>query len=227
MSFNLNTSRKPEYTLNENLTDETINMYGISCKWLYSEKVNVDFVFNDFSHMKVGTDFKDITLLPEDSSNWEGDVAYNSFGFFNQWTQHLYISKAGMLSIYPDFLTNSNARSKVVNSLIITPSSTLLEITHVESFAEGINNLWGYADDPSSYKLTVKAYSNNLSDEGTNIKTEIKFGEGQDGEIFNHTENIDTTDIDQFFESLETTKTKQDTEADKISNSGGPFGSLG
>ena len=204
--MNLNHSRKPEYQLYENLSGEVINMMGIQCKWLYSERVNENFVFRDFSHFKVGKDYKDVTLMPQETMSWEGDVAYNNFGFYNQWTQQLFISKASMLDLYPDFLEKGNsARAKVVNSLLITPSSAILEVTHIESFTEGVNNVWGYADDPSTYKLTVKIYSNNLADEGVSeIKDSIRLAEGpedEDGvaEINDYDEVIDTSDIDNFF----------------------------
>lgn len=234
MAFNLNTSRKPERKLQENNINEIINIYGILCKYLYTEKINVDYnVFKDFSHLKVGEQYEDVYLLPEDTSNFEGDVNYNMFGFHNQWTQQLFISRASMIKLFPDFM--EEGRHELVNSLIVTPAGTLLEITHVESFTIGISNTWAYADLPSSYKLSVKIYDHNLSDEGiTSVKTSVDLEEGKDGEIFKHTEEIDTSDIDAFFETLETTKTaieqesitgtKQGTGANNTDN---PFGTLG
>jgi len=226
MGFNLNISRKPEFSLNENMTHEAINMYGIPVKWLYSEKVNKNFVFNDFTHMKVGKEYQDLYLMPEDTSNWEGDVAYNSFGIFNQWSQNLFISKASILKLYPDFLTEQGNRSKVLNSLLITPSNTILEVTHIESFNVGINNVWSFGDDTSVYKLTVKIYSNNLADEGTNIQDSIILDEDEIHDHFRHEEEIDTSDIDVFFNTLSVTKEKQDVEGSKISNNNNPFGSM-
>lgn len=209
-------------------------MYGMKCKYLYTEKINVDYnVFKDFSHLKVGEQFEDIFLMPEDTENWEGDVQYNMFGFQNQWSQHFFISRASMLKLFPDFM--EEGRHEMVNSLIVTPSGTLLEITHVESFGVGINNLWGYADNPTSYKATVKIYDHNIADEGiTDIKTSVTLEEGKDGEIFKHEEPIDTSDIDSFFESLETTKTNIEKESitgtkegTGKNNTNNPFGSLG
>ncbi len=227
MGFNLNVSRKPEYSLNENMIDEVISMYGLQCKWLYSEKINVDWVFNDFSHFKIEEDYKDIIIMPETSENWDGDDVFNSFGFFNQQTTNLFMSKATLLGLYPDFLENTGTRAIAVNSLLITPSSTILEVTHIESFAEGISNLWGYADNPSSYKLTCKVYTNNLSDENiTKIDDSIPFEEGPDGEIFSHEEPINTEHIDDFFNDLTIIKDKQDKEGSKISKTGGVFGPL-
>ena len=79
----------------------------------------------------------------------------------------------------------------MINSLLITPSSTILEVTHFENFNVGINNLFAYADDTSVYKLTVKVYSNNIADEGTaDIEDIIKL---EDQEIFEHLDPIDTS----------------------------------
>ena len=226
MAFNLNTSRKPEYSLNENLTHESISMYGIPCKWLYAERINHDdLVFKDFTHFKVNKDYKEVFLRPETTENWDGDVLYNNFGLFNQWSQNLFISKQSILELYPDFLETTGSRSQIVNSLLVTPSGTILEVTHVESFTEGINNVWGFADNPSSYKLSVKIYDNNLADEGvTEVKDSIKLDED---EIFEYDEEIDTSDIDKFFENLSDIKDKQNEEGNKISNNDNPFGTLG
>ena len=235
MAFNLNISRKPERNLYKNNINEIIEMYGIKCKYLYSEKINIDkFVFKDFSHLKVdNTDqglYKDIYLLPEDTENWEGDVLYNLYGFNNQWTQHLFISQKMMYELYPKFL--DTGRHNLVNSLIITPSSTILEITHVESYDPGMTNTWGHADQPSSYKLTVKIYDHNLPDENIrDIKTNIELEEGNDGiEIFNHNEEIDTSDIDSFFEEMKIEKENIEEQSSSgktgTNNTNSPFGNL-
>ncbi|MCD6435956.1 MAG: hypothetical protein J7L15_06165 [Clostridiales bacterium] len=231
--FNLNTSRKPERELQGRQIDEVINMFGIACKYLYTEKINVDLnVFRDFSHLRVGEQYEDVMLLPEDTSNFEGDVSYNMFGFHNQWTQQLFISRKGMLKLFPDFM--ETGRHELVNSLIVTPAGTLLEITHVESFTVGVSNTWAYADLPNSYKLSVKIYDHNLPDEGiTSVKTTVDLEEGKDGEIFKHIEDIDTSDIDAFFDTLEISKDNIEEESIKgtkegtgKNNTNNPFGSL-
>lgn len=216
MAFNLNTSRKPEVDLNRKLINEVIEMYGIPCKYLYSEKMNKDKVFQDFSHNKIPeTGYKDIYLLPENSEDWEGDTVYNQFGFYNQWTQNLFISRETVLELYPDF--DQEGRHVLMNSLVVLPSSTVVEVTHVETYEPGINNLWAFGDQNSVYKLTVKTYDHNIADEGvTEIKTEIELEEGPDGEIFSHTEEVDTSGIDDFFQALE----DGEEELEKISESG-------
>lgn len=235
MAFNLNTSRKPEVNLYRSIIHETISIYGLPVKYIYSEKVNKNPVFNDFSHMKVNEldedDYKEVYLLPEDSSDWEGDTVYNNFGFYNQWTQHLFISRESVLELYPDF---DKGRSVMVNSLIITPGNSVLEITNIETYEPGINNLWGFADENSVYKLSVKIYNHNIADEGiTDIQTDIDLSEGPDGEIFDYTENIDTSFVDNFFEEIENKidtveelGDKGDDKGKKPSNTNSPFGNL-
>ncbi len=228
MAFNLQTSRKPEYKLTENLIDELIEIHGIRCLWLYSEKVNVDSVFRDFSHMKVTPGAStQITLMPTEMEDWEGDIDFNQFSLFNSHTQALFMSKRTLLSLYPDFLSEMGPRQKIVNSLLVVPSGSIMEVTHMESYVQGLNNLWAYADDPSSYKLTVKVYDNNLADEGTTqIDSKVDFIEGPNGEIFDYQEPVDTQQIDEFFSTLEIKKEEQDEEAVPVSKSGGPFGNL-
>ncbi len=216
-------------------------MYGMPVKYLFIEKKNRNEVFQDFSHLKINPEIpkKDIFLLPENSSDWEGDVVYNQFGFYNQWTQNLFISRHTVLELYPDF-DSDHGRSKLVNNLIITPSSTVLEITHVETFNPGVNNLWGFPDRATVYKLVVKIYDHNIADEGiSEIKDEIQLLEdgGADGDeddvIFSHTEELDTSSIDRFFEEIskdidinEELADKGDDKGKKPSNTNSPFGNL-
>lgn len=235
MSFNLNISRKKEYSLQERQIDELISMYGIKCKYLYTEKQNIDAtVFKDFSHLKLGTDFKDIYLLPENTENWDESVTFNLFGSFNMWSQNLFISKKSILELFPDFF--ESGRKDLVNSLIVTPGSSVLEITNMEPYNLGINNMWTYADQPSSYRLSVRIYDHNIADEGiSNLKTSIVLEEGSETQtIFSHTEDIDTSDIDAFFSSLEVTKTLVEDESNHgvngsktgTNNTDSPFGNL-
>jgi len=178
----------------------------------------------------VGKDYVDIVLMPEDPNNWAEDNLFNSFGYYNNQTQQVFISRKTILEIYPDF--EEDGYSDLMNSLILFPSGTLVEITDVEQYNEGINNLFAYADKISSYKLTIKVYNVNLSDEGVSeIDTTVSLDEGpqgsrNEGKIFEKEEEVNTQEIDDFFNTLEITKNEQDTEGDKISNTGGVFGNL-
>jgi len=236
--FNLNVFKKPETKLNANLINEMINIYGVQMLWVRSERVNEDFVFKDFSHYKVGDqEFEQVMMLPEDTTNWDGDRSFGNFGFYQNYSVHLFISTRDLESLYPDFFENKNTRNKIINSLIITPGSTVLEITDMTNYSEGISNLYTYSDEPEVYKLTCKVYTSNISDEGVSTlqsKVEIQEGpigsrttDNQNSRIFDHTEEVYTTDVEDFFSHLDTIKDKQNEEGDKISDSGGVFGDLG
>jgi len=226
MAFNLNISRKPERNLDGHLIDEMISIYGVPCLWLFSERINEDhIVFKDFSHFKVEKDYKQVTLLPENMENWDGGVQFGGFGMFQAYTIELFISAKEIINLYPHFLDDKGSRSKIVNSLILTPGNQILEITNVESFDIGVSNQFSYADFPNSYKLTARIYTPNLSDEGvTEIKDSINL---EETEIFDYTEDVDTSEIDEFFKTLDVVKDTQNTEGSKKSESGGVFGSLG
>jgi hypothetical protein len=242
MAFNLSLSRKPEVDLYRNLIHENISMYGIPVKYLYSERINKNEVFKDFSHFKVENpdSFKEIYLMPENPEDWEGDSVYNAFGLFNQWTQHLFISRKTILELYPDFDDTTGNRAKIVNSLIVLPSETILEITNMESYEPGVNNLWAFNDEVSSYKLSVKIYDQNIADEGVrDIKDTIKISEDggengdQDDVIFEYDEPVDTSGIDKFFnelvdnmEEIEKLADEGDDKGRKPSNTNSPFGNL-
>ncbi len=236
--FNLSTSLKPEVNLYKNLIDEVIEMYGIPVKYLFVEKMNKNQVFKDFSHLELNPEIetKEIYLLPEDASDWEGDVVFNQFGFYNQWTQHLFISRDKVLELYPDF-DEEHGRSKMVNNLIVTPSSTVLEITHVETYSPGINNLWGFSDRTSVYRLSTKIYDNNIADnidykDTMTISEDPEGSENQEDVIFSENIEIDTS-IDEFFNSLtsdiqetENLAENGDDKGSKPSNTDSPFGNL-
>ena len=226
MAFNLNYSRKPERALDGHLIDEMISIYGVSCLWLYSERINEDNTcFKDFSHFKVDKDYKQVTLLPENQENFDGEVSFGGFGMFQAYSTELFISAASLLSLYPEFLTKRGARSNVLNSLLLTPGGQILEVTNVESFDLGISNQFTYADNPNSYKLSCKLYTPNQSDESvSSIKSSIKL---EEDEIFEYDEAVDTSQIDDFFKELDIVKDTQNLEGDKKSDSGGVFGSLG
>jgi len=229
MAFNLQQSRKPEYKLNEKLINESIQIYGVPTKYLYSSKNNKDLVFKDFSHFSLSdTDFKEVYILPENTENWDGDFSFNNFGLYSNLTQRFYISKKSVIELYPelegtDSITDvAKFRSKFINTLMILPSETILEITDMASLSEGVNNLWAFGDGPSVYVLSTKVYDNNIADQNIrDINTTITIEETgtpktEDNTIFEHDEIVDTNSLDSFLDSI-----AQDTEIkDAISETG-------
>jgi len=228
MAFNLNTSKKSEVNLYSDLINEQISIYGIPVLYIYTEKKNKDVVFKDFSHMEL-KEFesipenlkKEIYVLPENPEDWDGDTIFNNFGLYNQWTQHLFISRKTILELYPNF--DEIGRSVMLNSLLVLPSSAVLEITHMETYTPGINNLWAFADENSVYMLHVKIYDHNIADEGINeYKDKITLTESgtpqtEENTIFETDQEVDTSGIDKFFEELQKEKEIIDSISDKTS----------
>jgi hypothetical protein len=229
--FNLNYSRKPEQTLHKNLTNELINTFGIPCLYLFSEKMNKDFTFKDFSHFKTSKEPKEIYVMPENPENWEDTEVFNQFGFFNNGIQHVFITKDNILGLYPDIDESKETwRTEVLNSLIVLPSNTLLEITDIQQYHEGLNNLWAFADDISAYKLAVKVYDNMLGDE-IEIDSKITLDEsGGEQVIFQKEEIVNSEDVDAFFQNIKEINKETDEKAKEnppAANNDNVFGNLG
>jgi hypothetical protein len=230
MAFNLNTSRKPEVQLYKNLTRELISTFGVPCLYLFSEKVNKDFTFKDFTHFRVDPDkATQIYVMPENPENWEDTETFNQFGFFNNGTQHVFITKDVILELYPDIDESKETwRTEFLNSLLLLPSNTLLEITDIQQYHEGINNLWAFQDQITSYKLAVKVYDTMMGDEGiTDIKDTVTL---EEQDIFEKEELVSPEDIDDFFAKIDDNRDERDHKAKldpPAANNDNVFGNLG
>lgn len=158
--MNFNFSRQPEYNLNSSLIHEVIDLYGIKCKFLITEKVNFDKnVFGDFSHMKTDKNkIFDISVLPETSENFDA-LSYNfsELGFVNSDTTMVFVS-AKVLDPIIDM-------KDIISNLIVLPSNKIMEVTNVEYMVPGINNLFTNIDSKSVYKLTLVPYDFKIIDE--------------------------------------------------------------
>ena len=49
--MNFNRNNDTDYGLKKSLTNELIQLYGVEVDFLYSEKVNLDIVLRDFTHL--------------------------------------------------------------------------------------------------------------------------------------------------------------------------------
>ena len=83
--MNLNFSNQPEYDLYKSLIKEVIDTYGIKIKFLKTEKINIDNVLGDFSHMKTDKDkIFEMFALPENSESFDNtNYGFDSFGFLD------------------------------------------------------------------------------------------------------------------------------------------------
>jgi len=265
MGFNLNRSQHPDYALKDRQINEMISIYGVEMDFLFTKKMNVDSVLRDFSHLKmVQGDSAKITMLPENSDGWDGDFSWDMFGLHNKRTITFFVSRKSCEDI---LLTRKeevekdiadgidppitgrenlgNVYNLFLNSLLVLPSGTILEITEIVTQTEGINNLFTYGDDNSVYTFTTAVYYNSQQNEmelsdnpGENDDlSKLKQNQPQDSSEAPKQDYAETPptdvyeesfdDLDSYFNSLEDDKTDQDIEGQTISNSDSVFGSLG
>lgn len=199
--MNFNISKKKEYKLNENLTSELINLYGIQVKLLLVEFINEDItVFGDYSHIKTdSTKSFEIYGLPEVSEEW-GDISSNfsDFGMVNNETLNLFISRKTIDSVFSDFDGN-NGFSGILGNLVVLPNNRIMEITDFQYEVPGGSNLFAHNDTKNVYRLTLKTYNNKMADETT---PDVLSHEDTDG---------DYETLDNYFNELVNAKTTVDT----------------
>jgi hypothetical protein len=165
--MNLNISKKSDYKLQHNLTNELINLYGINCKFLITEKINKDdLVFGDYSHLKTDSSkIFDVMGLPETSETWDDmDINFSEFGLINKENIRLFFSRKTIDSIFNEF-DSGRGFEHVIGNLIVLPNNKIMEITHIEFEVPGISNLFTQNDVKNVYKLSLTTYSNKLVNE--------------------------------------------------------------
>lgn len=142
----------------ESSIDEVISLYGFNAKFVPVDMVGLDWVFNDYNHLKSNAeDVIDIKVLPMDTTDYTSN-GYNlsEFGFLNNTTIDLIISK-NTLKMFKDW--------RVVGSLLVLPNNKRLEITSLDMYVNGINNLFVFNNDKSAYRLSCVTYSEQLHSE--------------------------------------------------------------
>jgi len=185
MGFNLNRNGKNEYQLAENHIVEVINMYGVQVDFLLTERMNIDPVLKDFSHLKMKEgNSKKLYMLPEDSAGFEGSMDWNLWGLNNKRSITFFVSRKSLEDILLEVKEEverdiqnginppitgrehlANVYTLFLNGLLVLPSGTILEITDVSQQTEGMNNLFTYADDNSVYTFTTTVYYNSQQNE--------------------------------------------------------------
>jgi hypothetical protein len=263
MGFNLNRSNHPDYALKDRQIHEMISIYGVEMDFLFVKRMNIDPVLRDFSHlrMKEGDSTK-ITMLPENSAGWDGEFAWDMFGLHNKRQITFFVSRKSCedvlltrkeevesdikKGINPPILGRErlgNVYSLFLNSLVVLPSGTILEITDITTQTEGINNLFTYADDNSVYTFTTVVYYNSQ-------QNEVEYDPDKKDDLSTKPQNVEQNpaeapkidyqetgptdayeesfeDLDTYFNSLEEDKEEQDIRGAEKSNSDSVFGSLG
>lgn len=234
MAFNLNKSNKPDVQLLKRNINEMINIYGVNCNFVYTNKMNKDFVLKDFSHFTADQEAFEIYLLPEDTTNWATDLQWDVFGLNNLRTISFFLSAETYQNIENTFFQTES--DTLINSLLIMPNGAILEISDIDYDFEGGNNLFLFNDDKSVYRITTRMYQSSKQDE-INIKDDLGTSEIvekslEDGILdieFNEDEIAKKSyqELEDYFAKLDDNKDEQDTEGQTISNSDSIFGSLG
>ena len=167
MPLNLNYNSKAEYKLYDKLTDELIDIFGIPCQYINTNKVELDIHgFGEWQALKAQSgDVTEVMLLPENTSEFDGqDQLFSQFGLSNFNEINFFISRDKMLTIHPD-IDDSIGYNQIVSDLIVLPSNKVLEITKIEPMVPGINNLYSYADVKNVYKIYCTRYTFKQNDE--------------------------------------------------------------
>lgn len=164
-NFNLNRNASADYSLKERQIAELIRLYGVEVDFIKTSKLNVDKVLKDFSHLKIGKEKIKITILPEASEGWEGNLGFDMWGLHNQRIINFFISKDDLKKAVEFLVKDSINYSPILNSILVLPSGTIMEITDYLTPVDGVNNLFTYADKPSVYRLTTKVYNINRQNE--------------------------------------------------------------
>ncbi len=238
-TFNLNRTHSGDYKLKNNHINELINIYGVEVDFLYTRKMNRDKILMDFSHMKTDKDTQKIMLLPEEGDQWGGVNQWDMFGLNNLRTISFFMSKESLDTLllkYKEKYENINNYKEFINSLLVLPNGSFLEISDIEGEVDGINNLFTYDDLKSVYRITTKIYHHSKQDEIEHSSTDLTKETidsdtipGIDTIIYSDDKIIDDSlkDIDEYFNSLDEVTDNQNEEGAPKMNDDSVFGTLG
>ena len=216
MGFNVNIGQDPlydgEYELFRSTTEELINIFGIKLTYIITKKVNKDYIFGEYSHIKIDEDSTfEIYAKPLETDNWggEGDL-FSKFGLQNLNSLSFYISRTDMEKIHPE-LVNVEGSATVDNlpngNLIMLPNKALMEVTNFELTSDelGNNNIYTSDRHKNVYKITVKQYIANHDD----------YSEA--GDLMNPEATKNTDMYDQDFGNLEAIFSDIDEKIEEVS----------
>lgn len=212
--MNFNISSKPEYNLYRDTSDEFIRLYGLECNYIITTKQNKDFIFGEYSHLKVDGDkvFKISLKLSNDETFGNGNM-FSKFGLQNLDTTEAIISSKTMDTIHPNISNlNGSGWDEIIGNLIVFPSGKIMEVTSFNPEVQGINNLFPYSDKKNVYQLTLKQYVNNRDEIAQEVKDEMP--------SFTNLEEIFGVDIEKK-ENIETNELNKRVKYDSV------FGDLG
>jgi hypothetical protein len=173
--MNFNSSQKPEYDLFRSTTNEFINLYGLECKYIKTDKINKDFTFGEYSHLAIDSqNIFSISLKLSNDESWDGGNVFSKFGLSNLDTSDAFVSAITMETIHPN-ITNliGSGWDEIIGNLVVFPSGKIMEITNFNHEVQGSNNLFPFSDKKNIYKLTLKQYIANRDDIPQEVEVEI------------------------------------------------------
>lgn len=167
MNFNIGSAgHDGEYNLFKSQTQELINLYGVNVKYLIVEKVNKDFIFGEYSHIKVDGDSAfEMFMLPSETEAWNGGDLFGKFGLQNLDTMNMFIGVDDMEKIHPNIVNKEGKGwDGIIGNLVVFPNNKIMEITAFKHEVEGNNNLFTYDNRKNVYEITLKTYIANRDD---------------------------------------------------------------
>lgn len=212
MNFNLNLQNN-EYNLQNSLTDEVIRIYGIPVRLVIAEKMNKDFTFGDFSHLKT-SDYHELYMLAENTEEFEqGELLSSQFGIIPESNINFFVSRNQVENLFKDL-------SKILGSLLVLPSLKVLEITDIQLEVPGINNLFTQANVKNCYKLKCRSYSFK----GTNELSYNILEPSEQAKETNKDLQNEFKTLENYFEELNNIKEEQEQTVKNIVKKDDVFG---
>jgi len=205
MNFNLGTGHDNEYKLFRDTTKELINLYGVYCKYIITEKINQDKIFGEHSHIKVDKDSVfEFFMLPSETDNWGGESdLFSKFGMQNLDTITMFVARDDMEEIHPEIVFREG-KATIENlpngNLVVFPNNKIMEVTSFKLTSEdfGNNNVFTSDLTKNVYKIVMKTYIANHDDYSkANEITHSENIEGYDEDFGKLASIFDTDEIDK------------------------------
>jgi len=224
--FNLNLENNNydgEYELYRSTSKELVNMYGVLVKYIKIDRINKNYIFGEWSHIKIDSNkIYEIYILPSEKDNWGGeDDLFSKFGLGDLQTLVVYIAADSFEVIHPNI---TNKELLVVdelpnNNLIVFQNNKVMEVTDFKltHSEHGNNNIYTSNRSKNVYKLTLKSY---IADNSIKLVTDDSLDDFS---------NLDSIFNSNDFDIVEETKPTLDRKLpirDKNKEKN-PFGDLG
>lgn len=117
----------PEWDIYNNATRESIKMYGIPCKYMKRENVNIDYLFGEDNALSEFNQFIEINLYLEDLTAFGGaNSAINKFGLILDDTMNFLVNQAELVEKLGGHMPNAG------DLLMMFENKDIFEVMHVD-----------------------------------------------------------------------------------------------